>query len=111
MACRTLNVPPIGLLTWREEWGWWEAHVALPSGGRLDVILAPRGDDRVAFALQSAARFQWALENERQVLGDAVDAELLELYDTWRQGDEPELTRERFIAALKWELLEIRDSD
>jgi hypothetical protein len=108
MACATLTVPPIGTLQWRAEYGWWEAHVTLPSGGQLDVILNPGDEDREAFAFQAAARFQWALDNERRLLGEAADAELLELFnDDWRQGDEGVLARDEFIAALKLELLEI----
>ncbi len=56
--------------------------------------------------------FRWALENERRLLREAVEGELLELYnDTWRQGNEPVLTADELTARLEWHLLAISSSD
>ena len=51
------------------------------------------------------------MANERQVLAEAIRAELLELYnDTWRQGDEPALSADELTTRLEWQLLDVRAS-
>jgi hypothetical protein len=52
------------------------------------------------------------MASERQVLAEAMRAELLELYnDTWRQGDEPVLSAKELAARLDWQLLCVSASD
>jgi hypothetical protein len=52
------------------------------------------------------------MENERNVLSEALRAELLSLYnDTWRQSDEPILSANELEAWLEWQLLTISASE
>lgn len=104
--------PTLGTLKWLPDDSQWHAQYRLPSGRPLDVVVGPGDQDRHEFIEPAARLFRWAIDNERRVLGDAVRAELLDLYnETWRQDDEPELTADELAARLTWELLAISASD
>jgi hypothetical protein len=111
-ASEHLTHPVLGMLGWLPEFSWWFAELALPSGGQLDLIVDPGDDDRYAFLPRAADLFRWAMANERRVLAEAVQAELLELYnDTWRQGDEPTLSADELTERLEWQLLTVSASE
>lgn len=104
--------PILGTLSWSPEDSHWFTQVPLPGGGQLDVIVDPADGDRHEFLPRAAELYQWAVANERRVLGKAMRAELLELYnDTWRRNDSPELSAKELTARLEWQLLQISASD
>ena len=111
-ASDTLEHPILGLLAWDSKSQWWVTIHRLPTGADLDVIIDSGTDNRFEFLTRAAELFQWAMVNERQVLAEAMRAELLELYnDTWRQGDEPVLSTEELTNRLDWQLLSISTND
>jgi hypothetical protein len=111
-ASEHLTHPVLGTIGWLPEFSHWFTQLPLTSGGQLDVIVDPSDGDRFEFLPRAAALFQWAMANERRVLADAMQAGLLELYnDTWRQGDEPELSAAELTARLEWQLLSVSASD
>ena len=102
----------LGTLGWLPEFSHWFTQLTLPTGGQLDVIVDPGNGDRFEFLPRAAELFQWAMANERRVLAEAMQAELLEMYnETWRQGDEPELSAAGLSARLEWQLLTVSASD
>ena len=111
-ASEHLTHPILGTLGWLPEFSHWFTQRPLPSGGQLDVIVDPGDGDRFEFLPRATELFRWAMANERRVLADAMQAELLELYNnTWRQEDEPELSAEELAGRLEWQLLDISSSD
>lgn len=111
-ASKHLMHPVLGKMAWLPEYSHWFTQLKLPSGDWLDVIVDPGDGDRLQFLPKAAQLFEWALANERQVLAEAMEAELLELYnDTWRQNDELVLSAEELTARLNWGLLSVMDSD
>lgn len=111
-ASEHLTHPVLGTLGWLPDYSYWFAQLRLPSGDWLDVIVDPGDGDRFEFLPRAAELFQWAMGSERQVLAEAMQAELLELYnDTWRQADEPVLSAEELTARLDWQLLSVSASD
>jgi hypothetical protein len=104
-----LNTHPVfGELRWEQEYGWWSTQVRLSAAERLDVIVNPGDDDRFAFIESAAKLYCRAMRAERRILRDALREELLELYnDTWRRGEEPELTAKELMSRLKFSLIEI----
>ncbi len=108
----TIDHPIFGPLIWSVEDSHWSTRVPRPGGGQLDVIVDPGDGDRHEFLPRAAELYQWAVANERRVLGKALRAELLELYnDTWRRNDQPELSAKELTARLVWQLLQISASD
>src|SRR6516165_4729611 len=99
-----LNTHPVfGELRWEQEYGWWSTQVRLSAAERLDVIVNPGDDDRFAFIESAAKLYCRAMRAERRILRDALREELLELYnDTWRRGEEPELTAKELMSRLKF---------
>jgi hypothetical protein len=111
-ASEQLPHPVLGTLGWLPAYSPWFTQLRLPSGEGLDVIVDPADTDRFEFLPRAAELFRWAFENERQVLAEAMRAELLELYnDVWRQGDEPVLSAAELTARLEWTLLTVSASD
>jgi len=111
-ASKHLTHPVLGTLSWQSDSSDWYSQHALPSGGQLDVIVDPGDGDRFEFLSRAAELYRWAMDNERWALSEAMQAELLELYnDTWRQGDEPVLSAEELTAQLEWQLLVISASE
>lgn len=111
-ASEYLTHPVLGTLGWLPEFSHWFAQLPLPSGEQMDLIVDPGDGDRHEFLPRAAELFQWAMANERQVLANAMSAELLELYnDTWRQGDEPELSADVLAERLVWQSLTVSASD
>jgi hypothetical protein len=111
-AAETLAHPVLGVLRWEAEYSWWFTQHQLPGGDWLDVTVEPGDGDRYGFLKRAADLFRWALANERRVLHQAIESELLELYnDVWRQGSDPELSAEEFEAELDWQGLTISASD
>lgn len=111
-ASEHLTHPVLGTLGWLPEYSHWFAQVRLPSSEWLDVIVDPGDTDRFEFLPRAAELFQWAFDNERRVLAEAMRAKLLELYnDTWREADDPVLTAEGLTALLEWTLLRVSTSD
>jgi hypothetical protein len=106
-----LTHPVLGVLNWEADNSTWLGQRHLPDGGWLDVTIKPGEGDRHAFLKRAADIFAWALKNEREVLREAIQAELLELYnETWR-GSDPVLDAKELEDKLEWHHLEIRDSD
>ena len=100
--------PVFGDLRWEQQYSWWSTQVRLPKAQQLDVIVNPGDDDRFAFIELAAKLYRRAMRAERRILRDALREELLELYnDTWRRGDEPELTAKELMSRLKFSLIEI----
>ncbi len=92
--------PEFGQLSWLARYTHWFTQIRLPGDGRLDVIVDPGDGDRHAFIEPASKLFRWALENERRILRDALQAELLGLYnETWRRTDEAELTEDELAGA------------
>jgi hypothetical protein len=107
----TLEHPILGVLEWEAEYGYWFTQYQLPDGEWLDLTVDPGDGDRYGFLKRAADLFLWALKNERRLLREAIEAELLELYnDTWRQ-DEPVLDAEDFEAGLEWHFLALSASE
>jgi hypothetical protein len=108
-ASEILEHPVFGSLGWLPDFDHWYTQYRRPNGHWLDVIVYPDDPDRYA-AVEAAARlFPWALKNEQFILQDAMQAELLELYnDIWRGEDEPELTADELTARLDWQLVVIK---
>ena len=103
-----LNHTALGLLRWEQEYEWWSTSLLLPSEMWLDVIVDPADQDRFEFLPRAAELFRWALENERQILAEAIRSELLELFnDVWRRNEEPALTGEDLTARMEWTLLSV----
>jgi hypothetical protein len=108
----TLSHPDFGELGWLPEDSHWYTAIRKPTGDWLDVIVDPGDNDRYVFLESAAKLFRWALDNEPRILRDALQAELLELYnDTWRRSDGPVLTAEDLAGRLKWTLLDIGSLD
>src|SRR4051794_40088231 len=107
----TLTHPVLGVLTWDAKGRHWDARHELPDGETLDVQVSPGRHDPYAFLKRAADLFGWALANERRVLHEAVEAYLYDLYQGWRQEEDPELSAEEFEGVLGWGLLEISDSE
>jgi hypothetical protein len=112
MASGYVTHPVLGTLSWLTDFSHWFAQHPLPSGGQLDVIVDPGDGDRFEFLSRASELYRWAMENERNVLSEALRAELLSLYnDTWRQSDEPILSANELEAWLEWQLLTISASE
>lgn len=104
--------PVLGTLGWLPDYSHWFAQMRHPSGEWLDGIVDPADTNRFDFLPRATVLFQWAFENERRVLADAMRAELLELYnDVWRQGDEAVLSAGELTARLEWTLLTVSASE
>jgi hypothetical protein len=109
----TFDHPEMGTLRWEAEWSWWFTQIESPiDGGWLDVIVDPGEGDRIAFLGRAGELYHWALAHQGRILREAVEAELLELYNAvWRQGGEPELTAEEMTVRLTWTLLNLSVSE
>ena len=111
-ASERLTHPVLGTLGWLPQYSHWFTQLRLPSGEWLDVVVDPGDADRLGFLPRAAELFAWAMANERRVLAEAIQAELLELYNgTWRQADEPVLSARELTARLDWQLLSVIASD
>ncbi len=86
--------PVFGNLQWEEKFSWWFAQIRQASGEWLDVIVDPGDDDPAGFVERASRLYIRAMEAERELLREAVNTKLLDLYETWRQEDEPKLTAE-----------------
>jgi hypothetical protein len=98
--------PLFGDLKWEPDFSWWFTQIRLASGEWLDVILDPGDDESSAFLERAAPLYLAAMEAERMVLAEAVRQRILELYEHWRQEDEPKLTAEELKDRL--ELIQVR---
>jgi hypothetical protein len=84
--------PVFGHLRWEGQYSWWFTQIRLPSGDWLDVIVDPGDDDPIPFVERAAELYRRAMDAERQVLDEAIRRRILDLYEAWRQTDEPQLT-------------------
>ena len=108
----TLTHPVFGVLKWDQQCSYWLGAHEPPDGEALDVIVQPGDGERRDFLKRAADLFLWALSNERRVRSEAIEAELLDLYnDTWRQGDDPVLSAAELEEQLRWVVLEIIDDE
>ena len=89
-----LTHPVFGDLRWEGEASWWFTQIRQESGEWLDVIIDPDDDDTSAFIERAAQLYCRTMAAEREILQEAIQKGLLNLYDKWRQADEPELTAE-----------------
>lgn len=111
-ATEFLSHPVLGDLTWQPEYDHWSGERELASGQVLDLIIEPGEQDRRAFIPRAAELFSWALANERKVFADALQAELLELYNSeWREDEAPLLSAAEFSERLEWQLVCVSASD
>ena len=110
-ALETYTDPVLGILEWQPKYEWWFQQRKLASGRQLDVIIDSGHVDRHVFLSRAAELVEWALQNERHALADAVREELLDLYnDVWRNEDESKLDADEFVSRLEWQLLHLSDS-
>jgi hypothetical protein len=102
----SVSHPVYGELRW-DAASLWFTQVRLPSGDWLDVIVDPGDGDRFAFLDSAAPLYQRAREAEPRLLREAIQQELLELYnDVWRQRD-PELTADELVSRLELVMVHI----
>jgi hypothetical protein len=107
-ASETLTHPILGSLRWMPDDQHWYSQYRLPSGIVRDVMVEPGDADRHEVIDLAAGLFTWAMENERRILADALQAELLDLYNSvWRRGEGLAVTADELAARLEWHLLEI----
>jgi hypothetical protein len=107
-ASETLTHPVLGSLAWMPDGPHWYTRYRLLSGVVFDVMVEPGGADRYEVIERAAKLFAWAVGNERRVLADAIEAELLGLYNgTWRRGDDAELDAGELATRLEWHLLTV----
>jgi hypothetical protein len=101
-----LTHPIFGTLRWEPDDGTWFTQVHVTSGDVIDLLITPYDEDRFAFLTRASELFQWAMVNERRILAQAVEVELLELYNnTWRRGVEPVVSAADLMAKLEWHVL------
>lgn len=111
-ATDSFSHPILGMLGWLPEYTHWFTQLRLPSGEWLDVIVDPGDTDRFEFLPRAAELFQWAFQNERPMLDEALRAELVELFnDIWRRSDEPRMSESELNTRLEWTLLTVSASD
>jgi hypothetical protein len=97
----SLTHPLLGHLRWEPEFSWWSADARLPSGRVVDVVVDPGGDaDGASFIAKAAELFGRVVAGEPGVRREAVRKRILELYDHWRNEDEPRLTAEELADGL-----------
>jgi hypothetical protein len=89
-----LTHPVFGKLKWEENNLWWFTQIRQESGEWLDVIVDPGDDDPSVFVERASQLYRQAMNAERELLQKAIKEKLLDLYETWRQEDEPKLTAE-----------------
>jgi hypothetical protein len=90
----SLTHPVFGKLKWEENNLWWFTQIRQESGEWLDVIVDPGDDDPSVFVERASQLYRQAMNAERELLQKAIKEKLLDLYETWRQEDEPKLTAE-----------------
>jgi len=90
----SLTHPVFGDLRWKEKWSWWETKFCPASGKWLDMIVNPGDDDPAVFVERAAELYRRAMAAEREILHEAIQKGLLDLYDEWRRAGEPKLTAE-----------------
>ena len=101
-----LTHPVLGMLRWQPDDECWYSQVRLASGDAIDLLITPYDEDRFSFLTRAGEVFKWAMANERRILAEAVQVELLELYNsTWRRAGEPVLSAVELMAKLEWHLL------
>jgi hypothetical protein len=88
----SLTDPVLGELRWETSFSWWFTQIRLPSGEWLDVIIDPGDEDPLAFVRRAARLYSQAMEAEREILGQAIENGLLDLYNEWRREDERQMT-------------------
>jgi hypothetical protein len=96
----SFNHPVFGNLRWFEKCSWWETRICLESGKWIEMIVDPGDDDPAAFVERAAELFRRAMDAERRILEEGIQNGLLDLYDAWRQEDEPNLTAEGLMGVL-----------
>lgn len=102
----TLTHPVFGELRWEEPTSWWLGDFRLESGDLVEVMVVPGRQDRVAFLEKAAQLFQRAMGAEPRIRGVAAEQKVLELYECWRNEDEPILTARELAERL--ELVTVR---
>lgn len=90
----SLTHPAFGKLKWEETDQWWFTQIRQESGEWLDVIVDPGDDDPTQFVERASQLYRRAMNAERQLLQEAIKDKLFDLYETWRQENEPKLTAE-----------------
>jgi hypothetical protein len=96
----SLTHPVFGDLQWEGQFSWWFTQIRLESGEWLDVIVDPGDDDPRAFVGRAAQLYCRAMDAEPEILQEAIQQKILDLYETWRQVGEPELTAAELTAQL-----------
>ena len=97
----SLTHPVFGDLRWEGRFSWWFTQVRLESGEWLDVIVDPGDDDPSAFVGRAAQLYCQALDAEPEILQEAVQKKISDLYELWRQVGEPKLTAEELTDRLE----------
>ena len=90
----SLTDPVLGELRWEAPFSWWFTQIRLASGEWLDVIIDPGDKGPLAFVGRAARLYSRAMEAEQEILGQAIESGLLDLYNQWRQEDERQMTPE-----------------
>jgi hypothetical protein len=103
----SLPHPIFGDLRWEGKYSWWFTQIRLQSGEWLHVIVDPGDDDPSTFVERAAQLYCRAMDAERQILQDAIQSKLLDLYEAWRQQNEPEMTAEELKNELELTFIRI----
>ncbi len=85
----SLTHPVFGDLRWEAKSSWWLTQIRLESGEWLDVIVAPGDNDPSDFVRRAAQLYCGAMDAVREILQEAIQKGLLDLYEVWRQEGEP----------------------
>ena len=80
---------------------YWEAAISQKPGYDLKITIFPDGEDPQSFIETAARLYLEAMKRQQFLLHEAVQKELLELYnDCWRQ-DDVVLTFDKFVRHLR----------
>jgi hypothetical protein len=110
-ARETLTHPILGRLEWEAQYGYWSGQRPQPRGGMVDLQIKPADPSRRDRLKRAGDLFLWAMENEVPIRLGAVDNYLYDLYQHWRQEEDPSLSAETFGDLLEWGMLAISDSE
>jgi hypothetical protein len=98
--------PVFGPLRWDVPYSWWVGGIEDSDGSIIELVLDPGDDERYNFLAGAAALFMRLEDAKERILRQAVDSKVFELYETWRNERERNLTVGGLIKEL--ELMFIR---
>jgi hypothetical protein len=100
-ADEELKHATLGTLRWDAVCSWWIGDLACAGRGDVELVIDAGDDDPRAFLERAAGLLLQTVAAEESVRENAVDTNILEIYETWRHEPEPMLTAQQLARRLE----------